>query len=63
MVLFKVSKKQHVEKPGDDHQFKVVLKSKEGHKLTLVVSESEFEDYIMGDSIDINWGRYQRRLT
>jgi len=62
MVLFKVSKKTHVEKPGDVHQFKVEFRSKEGHKLTLDIGESEFEDYQTGDQIDVKWGNFQRGL-
>lgn len=62
MVLFRVSKKTHVEKPGDVHQYKVEFKSREGHKLTLDVTESEFEDYQTGDQIEVKWGSFQRKM-
>jgi len=62
MALFKVVRKRHVEKPGDVHEFKVQLKAKEGHKLTLNVSGYDFEEYNIGDQIDVKWGQYQQRL-
>jgi len=55
MVLFKVVKKSHVEKPGDVHQYRVDFRSGEGHRLSLEVSEPEYEDYLIGDGIDVRW--------
>ena len=62
MVVFRVSKKTHVEKPGSVHNYKVEFKSKNGHKLTIDVAEHEFDDYVTGDQVDVEWGGYQRRL-
>ena len=63
MTLFKVVKKTHDEKPDDEHVFKITLRAKEGHRLTLTVKETEFDGYIIGDSLDVAWGQFQRRLT
>ena len=63
MVLFKVSSKRHTEKAGDVHAFKVELKCKEGHKLTLDVNHDDFEGWQIGDSIDVKWGQFQQDLS
>jgi len=55
MVLFKVVKKSHVEKPGDVHQFRVEFRSGEGHRLSLDVSELEYEGYLIGDGVNVRW--------
>ena len=62
MTLFKVVKKTHEEKPGEDHRFKVALKSEGGDSLTLKVSELEFEQYRFGLPVDVVWMGYQKRL-
>ena len=62
MVVFRVAKKTHIEKPGSVHKYKVEFKSKEGHRLTLDVAEPEFDGYLTGDSIDVKWGDYQRKV-
>jgi hypothetical protein len=62
IAMFRVSKKTHVEKPGGVHSYKVEFKSKDGHKLTLDVAEPEFDAYMTGDSMDVKWGDYQRKL-
>ena len=63
MVLFKVSSKRHTEKAGDVHAYKVELKCKEGHKLTLDVNQADFKDWQIGDSIDVKWSPYQQELS
>ena len=63
MVLFSIIKKTHDEKPEDVHVYRITLRAKEGHRLTLTVDESEFEGYIIGDRLDVAWGQFQRRLT
>ncbi len=62
MVVFRVSKKTHVEKPGSVHSYKVEFRSKDGHRLTLDVAEHEFDGYVTGDEIDVEWSGYQRKL-
>ncbi len=62
MPLFTVVTKTHQEKPGDQHRYTVTLKCPEGHTLKLLVTESDFLGYIIGDSVDVKWGRFQRRL-
>ena len=62
VAMFRVSKKTHVEKPGGVHSYKVEFKSKDGHRLTLDVAEPEFDAYLTGDSMDVKWGDYQRKL-
>jgi len=62
MSLFKVVKKNHAEKTGDNHAYQVVLKSAEGHMLRLVVGDEDFDGYVVGDTVSVEWGAYQRRL-
>lgn len=62
MPLFKVVKKNHAEKTGDNHAYQVVLKSPEGHMLRLVVGDEEFDGYVVGDTVSVEWGAYQRKL-
>lgn len=62
MPLFKVVKKNHAEKTGDNHAYQVVMKSPEGHMLRLVVGDEEFEGFVVGDTVSVEWGAYQRKL-
>ena len=62
MPLFKVVRKLHAEKTGDNHAYQVVLKSPEGHMLRLVVGDEEFDGYVVGDTVSVEWGAYQRKL-
>lgn len=63
MSIFTVVTKTHQEKPGDQHKYTVTLKCPEGHTLKLLVTEYDFQGYIVGDSVDVKWGRFQQRLT
>lgn len=60
--IFKVVKKNHAEKTGDNHAYQVVMRSPEGHMLRLVVGNEEFEGYMVGDTVSVEWGPYQRKL-
>lgn len=62
MPLFKVVRKLHAEKTGDNHAYQVVMKSPEGHMLRLVVGDEEFDGYVVGDTVSVEWGAYQRKL-
>ena len=63
MVVFKVSSKRHTEKADGVHTYRVELKCTDGHRLTLDVDQPEFEGWILGDSIDVKWGRFQQDLS
>ena len=60
--MFKVVKKNHAEKTGDNHAYQVVMRSPEGHMLRLVVGDEEFDGYVVGDTVSVEWGAYQRKL-
>lgn len=63
MPVFTVVAKTHKEEPGDRHKYTVTLKHPEGHKLTLLVTEYDFQGYVIGDSVDAKWGSFQIKLT
>jgi len=62
MPIFTVVSKTHKEEPGDRHKYNVTLKCPEGHSLKLLVTEADFPSYVIGDTVDVKWGFYQRRL-
>ena len=62
MPIFTIVSKTHKEEPGDRHQYTVTLKCPEGHTLKLLVTETDFEGYMIGDAVDVKWGIYQSTL-
>ena len=59
MPVFTVVGKTHEEEPGAIHRYSVTLRCPEGHVLKLLVTEAEFEGYIVGDAFDVKWGFYR----
>jgi len=62
MPQFKVVKKSHIEKPGNNSDYIVFLKSPEGYLMKLAVDEKAYLTYIVGEVIAVEWSSYQKKL-